>query len=851
MVLTQGLLPIILLALYWRPSMTGAQEAIPLQSLRCYNDYTSRIECRWADTEATQRLINVTLYHRMDNDPPEPVPCNLSDNKPWSDCPSPPCVSRRCVISRRIFVIGDNDYFSFQPDRPLGTQLTVTLTQHVQPAAPKDLQVSDARDRFLLTWRVHLGGLQSSWLSEWHLESELVYRRLQDSWEVRSLRSAVYKGFPLLFGHNLVGEKGHLGVAEGLLELCIEDFLLSTAGATKTPRGEGPGAPGSWANRDSTWDEQGMLGILRARVGAGHSLKVSLPPVQMGRPTVNVTKDGDSYILRWEAQKQYYDHIVYTFEVQYRKDTVSWEESKTQPLKNMHSMSLPPLEPSTRYWARVRVKPTLSSYNGIWSEWSEECSWDTEWGRSASLHPPSWDSPAWQETGEGGDRDFRLQAPPQPERDPSGRKESWTPGPKEERRGESRRWPSLCGAQGLRSRKKSPENASHCTTSSWKGSYSPGPWDSHVPELEGVFPAHCGDSEVSPLTTENPKDACDSPSEPDMTPATLEPMEQPPGPSSRTESEASSFDFNGPYLRSPQSHSLPDIWGQLTSLDVGRSRKPLPPGSLEYLCLPAGGQVQLVPLSQAMGQRRAMDVDGVPSPGAEGSFSLGSGEGPAPPPPGPMTGTQDPKDSPSALHTGAGGPQDSVVASGYVTSADLVFTSAPEALSGSLTPPLGHPSHQNPSPCPGLASGPPGAPAPLQPGFEDYVELPPTTGQPPKSPLCSPASAELGSPVLSPGEPRAHEAPGSPHPEGLLVLQQVGDYCFLPGFGPGLLSPRSKPSSPDPSPEMGGLDQVSQAKKPPGPVMPQVPAIQLFKAMKQQDYLSLPPWEVGRPKEVC
>lgn len=62
------------------------------------------------------------------------------------------------------------------------------------------------------------------------------------------------------------------------------------------------------------------------------------------------------------------------------------QESKTEPLQNTHSMSLPPLEPSTRYQARVRVKP-YGGYSGIWSEWSEERSWDTEWGTSP--RPPS------------------------------------------------------------------------------------------------------------------------------------------------------------------------------------------------------------------------------------------------------------------------------------------------------------------------------------------------------------------------------------------------------------------------------------------------------------------------------
>lgn len=75
-----------------------------------------------------------------------------------------------------------------------------------------------------------------------------------------------------------------------------------------------------------------------------------------------------------------------------------------EPLQNAHSMPLPPLEPSTRYQARVRVKPGPSGYSGIWSEWSEECSWDTDWGRSADLHPPSWVSPAGRARDDGAGR---------------------------------------------------------------------------------------------------------------------------------------------------------------------------------------------------------------------------------------------------------------------------------------------------------------------------------------------------------------------------------------------------------------------------------------------------------------
>lgn len=51
-----SLLPVLPLS-----SLAGT---IPLETLRCHNDYTSRIICRWADTQDAQQLVNVTLYRR-------------------------------------------------------------------------------------------------------------------------------------------------------------------------------------------------------------------------------------------------------------------------------------------------------------------------------------------------------------------------------------------------------------------------------------------------------------------------------------------------------------------------------------------------------------------------------------------------------------------------------------------------------------------------------------------------------------------------------------------------------------------------------------------------------------------
>ncbi|XP_058164741.1 cytokine receptor common subunit beta isoform X1 [Dasypus novemcinctus] len=888
---TWGLLPIALLALCWGPGAAGSQETVPLQTLRCYNNYTSHITCQWADTQAAQSLVNLTLYRRLnDSEDPQPVPCELGNSLPWSDCPVSHCVPRNCSIPYKGFVIADRDYYSFQPDRPLVSQRTFTLAQHVQPPTPQDLRINGSGDALELSWSVALGGPRGSWLSQSDLEFEVVYRRLQDSWEeaptLLSSSPQAMLGPELLVPSSSYVARVRARLAPGSgfsgrpSEWSPEVRWNSPPGDEAQPRNLQCLFNGadllscSWEVRAEVTSSLSFTLSYKASPDAGEEecapvlvekpegpytrhrcqipvadpwahgqYTVSVHPkkeekpikssenIQMEPPDLNVTNDRGSYSLHWSAKKLFYNHIEYTFQVQYRKEAATWEKSKTETLQNTHSMSLTPLEPSTTYLARarVRVKPTSGGYNGPWSEWSEEYTWTTEWAL------PVWVLALILVM-------LTLALVPALR---------------------------FCGMYGYRLNRKWEEkipnpSKSHLFQNGGKGFQLPGStaafsrstphkelWGGYLPEFEGVLPAVCGDSEVSPLTTESPRDARDAPSGPGSAPAASDlPPEQPPSPrpglsapSGRPEGRVSSFDFNGPYLGPPHSSSLPDLGGQRAPPQAGVSGEPPAPGFLVYMCLPAAGQMQLVPLSQALegGWR--------PPAGAEGSPSLRAGDGPSPLPSGPMAGAQGPQDSPAALPTG--GPEDGALASGYVTSADLALSPSPAAPCVSLTSPLDLPSDQNPSLSPGLAAGAPRAPAPLQPGFEDYVGLPATMGQPPKPTPGSPKPPAAGSSAPSPGQPRAPEAPVSPHPEGLLVLQQVGDYCFLPGLGPGPLSPRSKPSSPGPGPETGGLEQLIHAKKPPGQAVPQVPAVQLFKAMKQQDYLSLPPWDASRAWEVC
>uniref|UniRef100_A0A8C9QN24 Cytokine receptor common subunit beta N-terminal domain-containing protein n=1 Tax=Spermophilus dauricus TaxID=99837 RepID=A0A8C9QN24_SPEDA len=722
MALTWGLLLLALQA-PWGQGVTGTEETIPLKTLRCYNNYTSRIVCRWADTQDALRLLNLTLHRRVNGDLPQPVACEINKDTSSRDCPAPLCVHRKCLIPYQEFALADHDYYFFQPDRPLGSQLRVPLAQHGDEAQPRNLQcVFDG---------AHTLGC---------------------SWEVRSpVISSV--SFGLFYASS----------PEAQEEECSPVLKEELSGLYTRLRCQipvpDPGARG--------------LYVVSVRPRSEGRFIKSSDNIQMERPTLKVTKDGDSYSLRWQVEKMYYTHLGQTFEVQYRRDAEDW------------GVSLP--WPWPWWLARSRVLSDTSVDNLELSI------------TNGHVIPGDINS---------------VQCPlvgPAPRTLSAGCGGTWSCPP-----GTCPSCRSTVSAQ----------------LSPWLSLFS-----HRVPSKD------FGDCEVSPLTIEDPQVPCHPPSGPDTTPAASGlPTETPPGaqpgpaaPPGRAENRLPSFDFNGPYLGPPHSRSLPDIQGQP---EPPQSQEPALTGSLEYLCLPPGGQVQLVPLAQGMGQGQAVDGQGQPSPAAQQTLSLESRGDPAPPAPGLGVGEQDPKPSPVVS---SGDPEDPGVASAYVTTADLALALPTGTLSVSLAPPLSPTLVQNPSVCPRPPDGPLGAPDPGKPGFEGYVELPPTMGQCPQPPTGSAASPVSSTPILSPGEPREEVALASPPAEGLLVLQQDGDYCFLPGLGPGPLSPQSKPPCPEPCPEV----------RDPWQPKPHVPAIQLFKSLKHQDYLSLLPRDISRPGQVC
>ncbi|XP_014463664.1 cytokine receptor common subunit beta [Alligator mississippiensis] len=94
------------------------------------------------------------------------------------------------------------------------------------------------------------------------------------------------------------------------------------------------------------------------------------------------TKEDQEYELRWVKHKLQYGFIKQSYQVLYWKADQSSEAAKSINISNDEPPFIFPsqmLKSSTRYRAKMRARVHASSdYDGPWSEWSEECTWETE-----------------------------------------------------------------------------------------------------------------------------------------------------------------------------------------------------------------------------------------------------------------------------------------------------------------------------------------------------------------------------------------------------------------------------------------------------------------------------------------
>ncbi|XP_072512044.1 cytokine receptor common subunit beta [Notamacropus eugenii] len=874
----------ILLAVSWASAESDIQENIPLQTLNCHNDFLTRIICQWEELADAQSYVNLTLYRqKYAKEMPEQVFCDPAWNTSLPTCRFQSCIPKTCFIRQNIFVLSQVDIFSFKADQPLEAQLSINLSQNIRPPTPENLKVMEnGTKNFLLSWTMPQSWTQSLQSSLGGLKFHVAYKRQWESWEeastMYSSMSPVSLGHDHLISDNLYVARVRAMTSGGHSSLWSSEISWqSQEGDAAQPKNLQCFFDGH-KQLNCTWEVRAEVTSsfsfgLVYETGTGKrkecspvhkERKMGSPYIQYGcqihvedpihqsqytvtvqsrgqkrlsscehikpppPPSITVKKSKNSYYLKWKKPMISYN-IEQSYEVQYRKSTQSWEEAHNETLRIIEEMNIPEtsLVQDTEYFARVRARVTDPSYNGTWSEWSKECYWKTE-----KVFPPEILGVvlvvmtilvllgAWFCCTFGA----RM-------------KTNW-----------ESKIPNPGKSHLFQNKNQRIWHAGKLFTLSQES-----PWEKEEREcsVSRMDQLDFEDrSSVSPLTAVDPQDACSLSSDTDPYPASitlpdedlsLSSSQKVPQPNTTVKDLASGFAFNGPYLHLPQSHSLPNISGQMGSIPAEESKKQ-PPGSLEYFCLPQGGQGGLVPIAKLTELDRDREEketsSGHPSSKEEAEpCSLKEQAVP------PSRESRQEKNL-SQLAASSTVPLKVAGGSGYIAPEDLVLDSGkPESLPPLTMPPLPCPAPESSlSLSLGETKGPLSAPSPEMLALEGYVEVPPNL-------VKAEAPQENPSPLqVKPSAPNLMDAQQDEtitvfHPEGLIVLQQIGDYCFFPSQGQ-LVSPGL-------CPEKMAKPQDIQDKEPPGQPPPHVPAIQLFKAMKHQEYLPLPTWDGCRPGQVC
>ncbi|KFR01810.1 Cytokine receptor common subunit beta, partial [Opisthocomus hoazin] len=149
-------------------------ESIPMQTLQCYNDYTSLTTCMWMECSEAHQFVNVTLNFSNSCENNKEITCRSHKAENHADC-------QNFTMHWVCHIHGyDQENYNFKFDLTLQAELNVYLFQNVQTLPPQNLSVSlMTSGDFLLTWKAADGsqGLGSA------LEYEVTYKRVWESWE--------------------------------------------------------------------------------------------------------------------------------------------------------------------------------------------------------------------------------------------------------------------------------------------------------------------------------------------------------------------------------------------------------------------------------------------------------------------------------------------------------------------------------------------------------------------------------------------------------------------------------------------------------------------------------------------
>ncbi|XP_043376175.1 cytokine receptor common subunit beta-like isoform X2 [Dermochelys coriacea] len=427
-----------LLALCWAFRVGESRETLPMQSLRCYNDYTSQTTCTWQECTEARRFIQVNLHHEDNIDNCTQILCEPQGAEGLPFCHDS-CVCWSCHRNSTLFVVGVNDSYTFKPDRLLQAKLSVSLFQNVQTLPPQKhwLSVTEA------AWEAAGGRQGRHWLHN-ALELDMTYKQECESWEKSSSVSVASTSHCLLRRDALVSSSTYVARVRSKPSQGAgwsgQSSKWSTAVSWRSQEGDEAQPKNlcclfngvdlltcSWEVRREVTssvlftlfyrtppasEETECSPVHEEELPGSHYLfhccvinvtnpsrlsqyLITVQPKKeekliephkniMPLAPVNVTmtkRKEQEYELRWTKQILSYTYIGQRYEFLYWKTNDSVENAQVVNISNDKPpfiFTLQMLEPSTCYRGKMRARVHTGNYQGPWSEWSEECTWETE-----------------------------------------------------------------------------------------------------------------------------------------------------------------------------------------------------------------------------------------------------------------------------------------------------------------------------------------------------------------------------------------------------------------------------------------------------------------------------------------
>ncbi|XP_016161480.1 PREDICTED: cytokine receptor common subunit beta isoform X2 [Ficedula albicollis] len=413
---------ILLLDLHLVFCAQAIRESIPMKSLKCYNDYSSQVTCTWMEHSEAHDLVGMALYQRDDiNMENKDMSCKHQTENYSRETPDV-YVHWVCHRTTDYFGIGVEDIYGFRPKKELQTELDVNLFQNVQPLPPQNLSVSSMTSGdFLLTWKTAEGnqGLGNA------LDYEVAYKREWESWEEAASLSLSHSTHCRLSPERLVPGSSYVARVRarpgqgGSLSGHFSQWSLEVS--WKTPEGGlqprnlrcffngGDGLTCSWEVkkvittsvlfglffRATPASEEEECSPVHEKILSHTSYVVQSCEIPVNNssnqsqyrvsvrakteeklieahkniqvlPPANVTvtaTENQEYELKWIKHPLNYGFITQRYQVKY------WENNRYEEM----------LAASTEYRGKMRARVNEPpTYEGPWSEWSQEFTWKTE-----------------------------------------------------------------------------------------------------------------------------------------------------------------------------------------------------------------------------------------------------------------------------------------------------------------------------------------------------------------------------------------------------------------------------------------------------------------------------------------